>query len=157
MHKTIYLPLFLICVCCTKSTEQTMDLNSIISIAAMDSIYFDYQMAILHHQQNIITEKYDLEGIHKAFSTNPNSDICSKDLTYLNDVKGGLVYQELSCIRVTLMKMLKEKYPEIFKNSDAALSDKVQSYFTEHSDRFKAERMKSIDLLYQREINSKKD
>ena len=147
-----------------KSSGQTRNIDSLIIEAAMDSLYYDYRIAVLAHQNNIVMGVYDLPKIGEWLRGHFGYQMCQDSLGSFYEIKGGKEYQEAHCQQLSIFNKLKLKYPEIFGKAGYSASPmysngsipaennstKVLDYFNGHSKRFQIEREKSLELFYQR-------
>lgn len=128
---------------CQKNESINTSNDDLIMKIANDQDYIAYREIALEKAKHITQSKFDLEKIREAtleLQHNPstqNENMCTISDTFFQEIKGGLLYKDLSCKFFTLSNKLEKKYPGIWQLDDNSLAKIRAIYKENHSKKYK--------------------
>lgn len=122
---------------CQKNESINTSNDDLIMKIANDQDYIAYREIALEKAKYITQSKFDLEKIREVTimlqqkPTTQNENMCSISDTFFQEIKGGLLYKDLSCKFFTLSNKLEKKHPGIWQLDDSTLA-KIRATYKEN-------------------------
>ena len=129
---------------CQQDGQEKYD-NSLLQQIAEDPDYDQWREVCDERAYHVARGAFDYEKLTEILERNPAKNTCEIDKGIFSAIRGGVLYQEIDCKMVTLLRKLETKY-SLSVMSDDQLDEIRNLYRSAHPEREAELRDKIIQL-----------